>query len=390
MDAPADIPRLDYSALMRELDSRTAIPPGNTLRRHERKVALRNALKEVVGLISFAEALRSAERNSADEVDHLEVSNPLSSNETDSWNRFLNEAAARLGTICRRIYKSDMTDCIDPYAIPSYGGQHIETMMYLASSLYNIPAFLDLLGPAPAGTSLTAVQSRMRDTNVIPPGWQETLRPHHLTIPLSRFEADYDAATLSEEVERSFATTNFPTRNQDSVFIMTTRKQEVVNILQARAELHQTKHIIPYFSTCQPDQLVLGKRRLAVCDDTETIIQYPIDPSPHQPIDGSNERERGLKGGRISHGFASYLEGLAIDSFDTIWASADCRIKAFEGQSKPEESDEPETNECTLGWTLNSTGYTHAFAVTDEVVFRGNRGGEVAFWKREKMEKHLP
>ncbi|KAG8893440.1 hypothetical protein FRC00_010518, partial [Tulasnella sp. 408] len=62
MDAPADIPRLDYSALMRELDSRTAIPPGNTLRRHERKVALRNALKEVVGLISFAEGLRSAER----------------------------------------------------------------------------------------------------------------------------------------------------------------------------------------------------------------------------------------------------------------------------------------------------------------------------------------
>lgn len=230
----------------------------------------------------------------------------------------------------------------------------------------------------------------MRDTNVIPPGWQETLRPHHLTTPLSRFEADYDAAALSEEVEHLFATTYFPTRDQDLVCIMATRKQEVVNILQARAELHQTKHIVPYVSSCQPDQLVLGKSRLAVCDDTETIIQYPIYPSLHQPVDRSNERERGLKGGRISHGFASYLEGIAIDSFDIIWASADCRIKAFEGQLKPEESDEPETDGCTLRWTLNSTGYTHAFGVTDEIVFRGNRAGEVAFWTRDKMEKHVP
>lgn len=43
------------------------------------------------------------------------------------------------------MYKADMTDCIEPYAVPSGPGRHIETMRYLASSIYSNPEFLELL-----------------------------------------------------------------------------------------------------------------------------------------------------------------------------------------------------------------------------------------------------
>lgn len=55
------IPQLDYSTLMQELESRAFVSSSTGMGRRERKVALLKALQEVVGLINLAEAAKSAE-----------------------------------------------------------------------------------------------------------------------------------------------------------------------------------------------------------------------------------------------------------------------------------------------------------------------------------------
>ncbi|KAG8949562.1 hypothetical protein FRC04_008495 [Tulasnella sp. 424] len=389
------IPQLDYSTLMRELESRAFVSSSTGMGRRERKVALLKALQEVVGLINFAEAAKSAETSvkqsySAEESSRREDSSPSQPEEVGSWNRFIDEAATKLSKICRRMYKADMTDCIEPYAVPSGPGRHIETMRYLASSIYSNPEFLDLLAPALGETSLTAVQNRMRDTNVIPPKWQETLRPHKLSTPMSRFESDYDSVALSEAAQSSFAVAHPFAGVQSIIRNMATRRQEVLNILQARAEIHQTTQAFPFSKdVCRPEQMALNKNELVVCDDTQLLKRYTIgQPKPEESdrSDGWSWEEE-----RINHGFASELEGLLIDSSGKIWVSGDSRIKAFGSGWKSGEIDQQETgDQSRLKWTLNSTGYTHAFGVTEEAVFRANRGGTVAFWKQEKLVEHDP
>lgn len=242
--------------------------------------------------------------------------------------------------------------------------------------------------PALGETSLAAVQNRMRDTNVIPPRWQETLRPHKISNPMSRFESDYDAVALSEAVQSSFAVTPPFAGVQSISRNMATRRQEVLNILQARVEIHQTTQAFPFSKDlCRPEQMALNKNELIVCDDTQFLKRYAI----RRPEPEETNRSDGWtwEGERINHGFASDLEGLSIDSSDTIWVSGDSRVKAFWSGWKSGEIDQQETgDQSRLRWTLNSTGYAHAFGVTDEFVFRANRGGTVAFWKREKLIEH--
>ncbi|KAG8891407.1 hypothetical protein FRC00_013724, partial [Tulasnella sp. 408] len=201
-----------------------------------------------------------------------------------------------------------------------------------------------------------------------------SLRPNEWTefINAAESKISYDPCTVLDAASRSAAVA----QGVDS----SVRRQQLINILQARAEVRQEEFI--FEAEGQPRRMAVGKNMAVICDERRKLQRQAI-----YPLGYDRSKEENLwdwNGDYVEHGFGSRVDELEVDSIGRIWAASGSRIKAFGGWAEGELEKEKQ-GECKLKWTLNCKGYSGAFRVTDEVVFRASTGGKLAFWRKENL-----
>ncbi|KIO23081.1 hypothetical protein M407DRAFT_27409 [Tulasnella calospora MUT 4182] len=403
MDSPPSSqeasPFLDFVMLMEKLEEAATIPMDEMEEDAERdnphpdKIYMRS-LHAITTLIKWAEISKDAGMLSAPPSMATQSSSTASGVHTtgaslDEWTEFINAAESKISRLCSEIYANDYTTCVDPFAVPTQPGCYIRTKGYMPGSISNSPEFLLLFAdimdgdPGDAGEPLNE-QQRVEDirrqmalADFIPSSWAESLRPHSLSTKLARFNTSYDSSAIPEAASRS---TSVGQGIDSSV-----RRQQLINILQARAEVRQDEFI--FEAEGQPRRMALGKNMAVICDEKRKLQRHAIYPFGYDRSQEENEWDWDRD--YVEHGFASRVDELKVDSIGRIWAASGSRIKAFGGWAEGELEKEKRGG-STLKWTLNSAGYSGAFGVTDELVFRAGTGGRLAFWKKDNLVEHQP
>ncbi|KAG8918728.1 hypothetical protein FRC01_001688, partial [Tulasnella sp. 417] len=392
-------PFLDFGTLIEKLEEAATIPMDemqadrDSDNPHPDKIYMRS-LHAITTLIKWAEISKDAGVLGVSPSMAIQststASSALAANSgLDEWTEFINAAESKISRLCSEMYGHDYTSCVDPFAIPTEPGRYIRTKGYMPGSISNSREFLLLFAGIMGGNADDAgepmneqqrvedMRRRMMLADFIPSTWAESIRPHSLSTRLARFDTSYDSCATLEAASRSTSVA----QGADS----SARRQQLINILQARAEVRQDEFI--FEAEGQPRRMAVGKNMAVICDERRKLQRQAIYPHGYDRSEEENLWD--WDGDYVRHGFGSRVDELEVDSAGRIWAASGSRIKAFGGWAEGELEKE-KAGGCKLRWTLNSESYRGAFGVTDEVVFRGSRGGKLAFWRKDHLAEHEP
>ncbi|KAG8973980.1 hypothetical protein FRC05_008037 [Tulasnella sp. 425] len=393
-------PFLDFEALMEKLEAAGTIPleeleeDEESDNPHPEKIYMRS-LHAIITLVKWAELSKDAGvlktapvmtgQSSSTTSDAPPAGEPM-----DEWTEFIKNAESKISQLCSEMYRHDYVSSVEPFAIPTRPGCYIETKGYMPGSISNSREFLLLFAGIMGGNDegdeddgmdvnqrIEDMRRRMMLADFIPSSWNESLRPHSLSTRLARFDTDYDSSTILEAASRSTSVA----QGIDS----SARQQQLINILQARAEVRQEEFLFELEG--RPRRMALGKNMVVISDERRKLQRFAIYPPGY---DRSNEENLWEWDGELmKHGLGERVDELEIDSSGRIWAASSLRIKAFGGWADGELEKE-KRGECQLRWTLDSEGFSGALGITDELVFRAGTGGRLAVWRKESLVEHKP
>ncbi|KAG9040515.1 hypothetical protein FS837_000518 [Tulasnella sp. UAMH 9824] len=397
MDSPTSSeepsPFFDFNTLMEKLEEAATIPKdemqedADSDNPHPDKIYMRS-LHAIATLIKWAEISKDAGALGAPSTmanqSCTTSSAPAASLGLDEWTEFINAAESKISRLCSEMYDKEYTTCVEPFAIPTEPGCYIRTKGYMPGSISNSTEFLLLFAGIMGGNDgddgeplnerqrVADIRRRMMLADFIPSTWAESIRPHSLSTKLARFDTSYDSDAALQAASRSTSVA----QGVDS----SVRRQQLINILQARAEVRQEEFI--FEAEGQPRRMAVGKNVVVICDESRKLQRQAIYSLGYDRSKAENlwDWDRDY----VEHGSGSRVDELEVDSVGRIWAASGSRIKAFGGWAEGELEKEKQ-GECKLKWTLNSKGYSGAFRVTDEVVFRASTGGKLAFWRKENL-----